>query len=110
MSDGYAADADRIDARARDFGDHSQRAREVADALRTALDSDARAWGSDVIGESFAGSHAEPASRVLQQLSGLSGEFEAVGETFAGAAETYRSTDAAAADDAAAARRDLGEE
>ncbi|MGH3432681.1 MAG: hypothetical protein ACRDQB_07580 [Thermocrispum sp.] len=112
MSEGYTADADRIGARARDFGEHAERARQVAQNLRSALESGASGapWGGDAVGQSFAGAHAGPADRTLQQLSGLSGEFDAIGTDFTGAAETYRSTDSAAAEDAAAARRDLGGE
>lgn len=109
MSDGYAADADRIGSRAKDFGDHADRARRVAATLRAALESDTQAWGSDVVGQSFAGAHAEPAAQTARQVSGLSGEFDALGTAFTGAAETYRSTDDAAADDAAAVRREVGE-
>lgn len=107
MTQGFSADADRIGARSRDFGDHAQRARKVAETLQSSVGE--QPWGDDAVGQSFAAAHAAPAERALQLLGGLGGELDAMGAKFAGAAQTYRAVDDEGAGDVDAAGRGLGE-
>lgn len=107
MTGGFSADADRIGARSRDFGDHAQRARKVAESLQAGVGD--QPWGDDAVGQSFAAAHSGPAEKALQLLTGLGGELDAMGAKFADAAQTYRVVDESGAGDADAVRREVGE-
>lgn len=107
MTQGFSADADRIGARSRDFDDHAQRARTVAETLQSSIGE--QPWGDDEVGQSFAASHVDSAERAMGLLAGLGGELDAMGGKLAGAAETYRAIDQGGADDVGAAGRGLGE-
>jgi uncharacterized protein YukE len=104
----HGADVERLAARAAEFDEHAQRARNLADDLRAALDGPAP-WGNDDIGRRFADQHADAAEQTVQRLTDLSAKLADMGSAFAKAARTYRATDGASADAADRIRHGLGE-
>ncbi|WP_028851168.1 hypothetical protein [Thermocrispum municipale] len=108
MNPDHGADVERLASRARDFSEHAQRAKRIADDLRAAVDGKAP-WGSDEIGERFAGAHVDAANRAMQRLEEISAQLTSMGDKFGDAAKTYRSTDDESAEGAARIDRELGE-
>lgn len=93
MSDGYAADVDRLARRSADFPDLADRARRVAETVRATLDATGAPWGEDEVGSSFAAAHAGPAAQAWELLSGLGDDLADVGARFSKAAAGYRASE-----------------
>lgn len=95
---GFEADVDRLSARAKDFDALVERAARISADLERALDGAPAAWGDDVVGQSFAAAHADPASDTAARLKGLAEGLRGAGGSFAEAARRYQAGDSAAAD------------
>jgi uncharacterized protein YukE len=97
VSGGFEADADRLAARAKDFDGLVDSAARIAAELDRALTGAEQAWGDDLVGRSFAASHAAPSRAVADQVRNLPGSLREVGDSFGEAARRYRAEDSAAA-------------
>ena len=91
---GFEADAERLATRAKDFDGIVQRAARISADLDSALDGASGAWGDDLVGQSFAAAHAEPATGTADRLRGLAEGLGDVGGSFADAARRYRAGEA----------------
>lgn len=107
MTGGFFADIERLAERAKDFDEYERRARQVADTLADALESTGKAWGSDVVGQSFDAAHSADAEQAMELLGGLGGDLGGIGTKFADAANTYRSAEEGGLDGIASAGRGL---
>jgi uncharacterized protein YukE len=95
---GFEADIERLAARAKDFDDHAERARQIATDLDHALAGAAGAWGDDVVGRSFAAAHAGPTADTADRVRGLFAGLGDVGGSFTEAARRYQAGDTGAAE------------
>lgn len=91
---GFEADADRLATRAKDFDGFVERAARISADLDAALDGASAAWGDDVVGQSFAAAHADPAQATADRLRTLADGLGDVGGSFAEAARRYRAGEA----------------
>jgi hypothetical protein len=94
---GFEADLARLNEGAGEFTGFAERAGKIVTELSGVLDAVGLCWGSDAIGQSFAGGHVAKADESLDKLDGLSARFGGVGERFAATARTYGQVDGGAA-------------
>ena len=94
---GFEADLVRLNEGAGEFTGYAERAGKIVADLSGVLDSIGLCWGTDVVGQSFAGGHVAKADESLGKLDGLSARFGGVGERFAATAQTYGQVDGGAA-------------
>ncbi|PXY19807.1 hypothetical protein DI005_18495 [Prauserella sp. PE36] len=96
---GFEVDADRLGAHAAEFEGLAERATRIAADLRAGLEAGPTPWGTDAVGQSFAGAHEGPSSEVLRTLGELAGGLGDMGTRLSSAAGAYRSADTDAAGD-----------
>lgn len=92
---GFRVDSERLHAQAGEFGELAGQAQRIADDLRHAVESAGPCWGSDEIGQRFAGAHQRQAAQALDGLTALSGELKGMGTKFAETAATHQQVDQA---------------
>lgn len=107
MTGGFFADIERLAERSKDFEDYARRAKQVADELRDTLGASGKAWGADVVGQSFDAAHSAEADATMELLGGLGGDLGGVGAKFADAAATYRTAEQGGLDGITSAGRGL---
>jgi hypothetical protein len=97
MSNGFAADADRLSAQAREFPELAARAGAIHRELSDSLAALGPCWGSDTVGQNFAAAHVSLADDTLAGLGQLPDQLGSVGTKFSDTATAYRDTDASGA-------------
>jgi len=89
MSDGYAADPDRLTTRGGQFDDLVGRVGRIHRTLTDELSATGECWGSDAVGRSFGSAHAGPADDTLTALSSLTERLGGVGTRFVATGTAY---------------------
>ncbi|OLF04276.1 hypothetical protein BLA60_41495 [Actinophytocola xinjiangensis] len=96
MTDGYAANPDRLAAEGARFDDLAGRVGQIHRTLADALSATGECWGTDAVGASFADAHAAPAETTLTALSSLTESLGAVGTRFTATGTAYTGAEDAA--------------
>ena len=93
MSDGYEVDPTRLAQQGAQLDPLANRVTSIHETLSAALAETGACWGSDAIGQSFAGTHAGSADSTLRRLGGLPDQLGSVGTAFTASAARYEGDD-----------------
>jgi hypothetical protein len=93
MSDGYEVDPARLAEQGAQLDPLAGRIASIHQTLSAALAESGACWGTDAVGQSFAGAHAGPADSTLTQLGGLPDKLGSVGTRFTATAARYEGDD-----------------
>jgi hypothetical protein len=93
MSDGYEVDPARLAQQGAQLDPLAGRVTAIHETLSAALSESGACWGSDAVGQSFAGAHSGPADSTLTQLGALPEQLGSVGTRFSATAATYEGDD-----------------
>ena len=90
---GFSTDVDRVLDRAGQLDGLSDTAQSIFKELSDALSAAGECWGTDQVGQSFAGGYTESAEATLELVKALPGQLTDVGGRLARHAHIHRSAD-----------------